>query len=150
MIYTPPTFSDHIAVSLVLHDLLPDPRGGASAGALELGADRHTRSTQPFRKQRRIGEMFARSAAAAATARAPRPAPPPAGGAAARGGGALAADAELARRLQARLDQEAVRGRPRRRGATAAATTKRPPAGQLRLDQLFGPARRKRRGAPSP
>jgi hypothetical protein len=104
MIYTPPTFSDHIAVSLVLHDLLPAP-----APAIKLGSDKQTRAAQPFRKQRRIGEMFAQSAAAAAAAAAAATA---AGDENDDRGRLEAADAVVARQLQASL--RASQGRPRR------------------------------------
>jgi hypothetical protein len=58
MVYTPPSFSDHIAVSALLDDsLLPKD--------LTLQSDAATRKAQPHKVQRTLGSFFDTAAAAA-------------------------------------------------------------------------------------
>ena len=64
MIYTPPSYSDHIAVSLLMKHSLK-----AAAGTLTLGGDVATRKAQPHKAQRSIASFFgARSATVGASA----------------------------------------------------------------------------------
>merc|ERR1712183_774399 len=53
LIYTPPSYSDHIAVSLLMKDDFRD-----YVGQLKLGNDSLTRKAQPHKKQRSIASFF--------------------------------------------------------------------------------------------
>lgn len=53
MIYTPPSYSDHIAVSMVMKGSFKE-----SMGQLTLGSDASTRKAQPHKKQRSISSFF--------------------------------------------------------------------------------------------
>ena len=53
MIYTPPSYSDHIAVSLLLMDTIRDRMGGS-----EMIGDATTRKSQPHKRQRSISSFF--------------------------------------------------------------------------------------------
>ncbi|KAL7551181.1 hypothetical protein ACHAWF_014390 [Thalassiosira exigua] len=59
MIYTPPSYSDHVAVSLRMRDGFRDER----VGSLELDNDVSTRRAQPHKKQRSIASFFGAAAA---------------------------------------------------------------------------------------
>ena len=61
MIYTPPSYSDHIGVSLVMKDSFKD-----FMGDLELSNDTATKKAQPHKKQRSISSFFS-SAASSST-----------------------------------------------------------------------------------
>lgn len=62
MIYTPPTYSDHIAVSLLMKNEF-----GTSIGQLILDEkDSATKKSQPHKKQRSIASFFAPNAVAVA------------------------------------------------------------------------------------
>jgi hypothetical protein len=54
MVYTPPGYSDHIAVSLLMKDSLLSDR----VGTLDLIDDVHTRKAQPHKRQRSISSFF--------------------------------------------------------------------------------------------
>lgn len=54
IIYTPPDFSDHVAVTCALDQLSPE----FMRGELKLGTDPETRSCNPAMKQRSIMDMF--------------------------------------------------------------------------------------------
>ncbi len=62
IIYTPPDWSDHVAVSALL-DL-------STSEKLPLQADAATRECQPHAKQKKIVDLFARAAPTAAAAAA--------------------------------------------------------------------------------
>jgi exonuclease III len=72
-IYTPPTFSDHIAVSVLLHDeaLFSASNGHETPSAtMEKGNDIYTRKSQPHKQQPTIGTFF-QAANKTATNRSP-------------------------------------------------------------------------------
>jgi len=54
MIYTPPSYSDHIAVSLLMKSSFKDE----FVGQLTLGKDAATRKAQPHKKQQSISSFF--------------------------------------------------------------------------------------------
>jgi len=56
MIYTPPSYSDHIAVSLLMKESFRD-----LIGSLDLLNDALTRKSQPHKKQRSIASFFGSS-----------------------------------------------------------------------------------------
>ena len=59
MIYTPPSYSDHIAVSLLLKDdITLNHHTIDSSNKLELMNDASTRKTQPHKRQRSISSFF--------------------------------------------------------------------------------------------
>ena len=53
MIYTPPSYSDHIAISLLMKSSFRD-----FVGQLSLGSDSSTKKSQPHKKQRSISSFF--------------------------------------------------------------------------------------------
>jgi len=56
MIYTPPSYSDHIAVSLLMKNSFGVECAGN--GELSLGGDASTRKAQPHKKQRSVASFF--------------------------------------------------------------------------------------------
>lgn len=62
MIYTPPSYSDHIAVSLLMKESFRD-----LIGTLDLLNDAPTRNAQPHKKQRSISSFFASSSSSVST-----------------------------------------------------------------------------------
>ena len=62
IVYTPPNYSDHVAVSLLLEWGEDDAWRGPRAGSLALAADKATRACQPHRASRSVKDMFARHA----------------------------------------------------------------------------------------
>jgi hypothetical protein len=62
IIYTPPRFSDHVAVSALLDDAIFDPSSSSSSSSSSsqgrLFPSKHTRATQPHRKQKSISSFF--------------------------------------------------------------------------------------------
>ncbi|EJK60164.1 hypothetical protein THAOC_19533 [Thalassiosira oceanica] len=69
IVYTPPSYSDHVAISLLMREGF----GGeycrtAGGGALELGTDPETKKAQPHKRQRSIASFFGSTAKAANSA----------------------------------------------------------------------------------
>ena len=129
MIYTPPAFSDHIAVSLLLSDETV-PRPSPEVGkAVVLRNDKATMSAMPYKKQRRLQDMFA-------TGAAPRVASSSRSAAAAGGasGGNSREDRDLKRALE--LSNQDVSGRANSRSSgISGATSKQQPQQQQRWQQ---------------
>ena len=63
MIYTPPSYSDHIAISLLMKSSFRD-----FVGQLSLGSDSSTKKSQPHKKQRSISSFFSAGASKSSSA----------------------------------------------------------------------------------
>ena len=63
MIYTPPSYSDHIAVSLLMKESFKE-----FIGTLDLLNDASTRKAQPHKQQRSIASFFASSSSSSVSA----------------------------------------------------------------------------------
>ncbi|KAL7528537.1 hypothetical protein ACHAXR_002502 [Thalassiosira sp. AJA248-18] len=64
MIYTPPSYSDHIAVSLLMKSSFKN-----IVGQLTLGSEASTRKAQPHKKQRSISSFFGSKSASSVSSR---------------------------------------------------------------------------------
>ena len=66
IVYTPPSYSDHVAISLLMKEGFGEEYcKTADGGGLELGTDPETKKAQPHKKQRSIASFFGSGAKAA-------------------------------------------------------------------------------------
>lgn len=63
IIYTPPEYSDHVAVSLLLDDSIK----ASMSLPLKLGSDKDTRAAQPHLKQQTISSFFSKASASSSS-----------------------------------------------------------------------------------